>query len=133
MAPLPTEPGCYEVDGDRVSISLSRTPVLGQPGGAMRIEDERLPDRIIIVHGQDGEFQCYRNRCACGGFRIDPVPGEERMRCVTPMQSTYEQDGKPLAKHVEKYLDLLPVDVAEGQLTIDCSSIRDTEPPHERK
>jgi cytochrome b6-f complex iron-sulfur subunit len=133
MSPPPEDPGCVSIRGDAVTIDLSRAGVLGSPGGALRLDDERLPDRVLVVHGVDGVFRAFRNRCACGGFRVDPVPGEEKIRCCTLMQSTYDYAGKRLSGSARKDLDVLPVTGESGRLEIDVATLRDRPAPHLRK
>lgn len=133
ISPLPQDPGCYSIAGDIVTIDLARTPELRVPGGALRLEDERLPDRILVMHTDDGRFLAYRNRCACGGFRIDPVPGQAKIKCCTPMQSAYDYSGKPISGSAKKDLDVLRVDGRAESVTVDVSSMKDTQPPHMRK
>jgi hypothetical protein len=132
ISPRPADSGCWDVAGDRLTIELARAPEIGPAGGALRLEDGRLPDRVLVVHGEDGQYRAFRDRCACGGFRIDPVPGEPRIRCCTPMQSTYEYSGKPLSKHVTRSLDLLPTTLDGGRLSVDIGLLREPA-PHARK
>lgn len=133
ISPPPEDPGCYEVADDKMTVDLTRAGVLAAPGGALRLDDDRLPDRILLVHAADGAFHAYRNRCACGGFRVDPVPGEEKIRCCTLMQSTYDYAGRRVSGSAQKDLDVLAVEAGDGRLVVDLSSIRDLPPPHARK
>jgi nitrite reductase/ring-hydroxylating ferredoxin subunit len=132
VSPRPGNLACLDVSGDALTIDRSLAPELGDPGGALRLDDARLPDRILVVHGRDGTFRAYRNRCACGGFRIDPVPDEEKIRCCTLAQSTYDYSGRPISGPAKKNLDLLPTQVSAERLVIDLAPIRNTRPPHKR-
>lgn len=132
MTPVPQDAGACVVDGDSVVLDLARVVELGRPGGAVRLASPDLPDQVIVVRGQDDCVRAYRNRCACGGFRVDPVPGEDKMRCVTPMASTYDQAGNPLTDMVQRKLDSLPVSEDGGRLVIDIASLS-APPPHKRK
>jgi cytochrome b6-f complex iron-sulfur subunit len=133
MSPLPTDPSGHRLEGQTLVLDLARCPELAQQGGALRIEEPGLPDRIIVVHGIDGELHAYRNHCACGGFRVDPVPGERKIRCCTLAQSTYDYDGKFLKGTAKKDLDVLPVTRAGQTARIDLAGVTGTEPPHKRK
>jgi hypothetical protein len=132
ISPLPSDTGCFAVDGDRLTILIDRAPELAPAGGALRIEDARLPDRVLVVHGEDGQLRAFRNRCACGGFRIDPVPGQQKIRCCTPMQSSYDYAGSPLSRTVNRSLDVLPSTVEGTTLTVDIRALRQPA-PHQRK
>ena len=132
VSPQPADAACCTISKDTVEIDLTRAPELKAPGGALRLEDKKLADRILVVHGLDGRFRAFRNRCACGGFRIDPVPGEEKIRCCTLMQSTYDYTGKRLSGTARKDLDLLNVAVSPDRLSIALASLSG-KAPHARK
>lgn len=132
VSPQPGDAACYAISKDTVEIDLTRAPELTAPGGALRLEDSKLADRILVVHGLDGRFRAFRNRCACGGFRIDPVPGEQKVRCCTLMQSTYDYTGKRLSGTATKDLDLLNVAASPDRLSIALSPLS-AEAPHARK
>jgi hypothetical protein len=132
MTAVPRDSGSYQVEGDKLVVDLARVVELGRPGGAVRLVSPDLPDQVIVVRGQDDCVRAYRNRCACGGFRVDPVPGEDKMRCVTPMASTYDNAGNPLTEMVQRKLDSLPVSEDGGRLVIDIAALS-APPPHKRK
>jgi nitrite reductase/ring-hydroxylating ferredoxin subunit len=133
MSPLPGDADGYRVEGETIVLDLARCPELAEPGGALRLEDPGLPDRILVVHGVDGELHAYRNHCACGGFRVDPVPGEQKIRCCTLMQSTYDYSGKFLKGSAQKDLDALPITRDGTTARIDLAGVAGTKPAHARK
>lgn len=108
----------WSVDGAKVELKLDTLPALAKPGGAVRLEREGLEPRLLILHGIDGKFRAFKNNCACSGWRIDPVEGEEKVRCCTLAQSTYDYDGKRVAGPAEKDLETFPVEKEEGNLII---------------
>jgi nitrite reductase/ring-hydroxylating ferredoxin subunit len=121
VAPLPSQADCFEVDGDRLTIQLDLAPELASPGGCLRLVSDSLPDRLLVVHGHDGAFHVYANHCACGGFHIDPVPGQPLIRCCTPARSTYDYAGEPVsgpAKADHKCLVHYAVTEADGALQV---------------
>jgi nitrite reductase/ring-hydroxylating ferredoxin subunit len=125
MSPLPSDAAGHRLEGDTLVLDLARCPELAQPGGALRLESPPLPDRILVVHGVDGELHAYRNHCACGGFRIDPVPGEPKIRCCTLAQSTYDYEGSRISGPAKDSLTTYPV-TAEGRtLRIDLANKRE--------
>jgi nitrite reductase/ring-hydroxylating ferredoxin subunit len=132
ISPPPADAGCWNLTGDKLEINLTRAPELQPIGRSIRLEDDKLPDRVLLVHADDGTFHAFRNRCACGGFRIDPVPGEAKVRCCTPMQSTYDLTGKPTGRHPDKDVETLAVTVSDGLLTVDITPLRQPA-PHTRK
>jgi hypothetical protein len=128
ISPEPSEPGCWSLSGDQLVLELARVPELQSRGRSLRLEGDKLPDRILVIHAEDGTFHAFRNRCACGGFRIDPVPGQAEVRCCTPMQSTYDFTGKPTGPHPNKDVDVLAVSISEDLLTIDISPLHQPAP-----
>ncbi len=114
----PADEGCYTAQGGTVQLDLSRAPELSAAGAALRLESPDLPDRLMVLHGIDGVFRAYTNHCACAGWRIDPVPGEHKVRCCTLAQSTYDYDGKKLSGSAKTDLTTHAVEVDGDQLTI---------------
>ena len=79
--PKPKDPECWSIVGEQVEIDLARAPELGEGQGAIRLEGKGLSERVLVVHGSDGSFHAYRNRCTHMGRRIDPLKGSDRMTC----------------------------------------------------
>ena len=104
-------------------MDLSRAPELAPPGGALRLEDAGLSDRLLLVHGQDGQYRCYANHCACSGFRVDPVPGRDAIQCCTLGRSSYDLSGTRISGPAKHGLTTFPVAQAEGTLRIDLSAV----------
>jgi len=104
------ERGWCTIDGVLI-VDLSQTPELSDRDTALSFESGGLPDRVLVVHGIDGTYYAYSNHCACGGFRVDPVPGEQKIRCCTLMQSTYDYNGKFLKGSANK--DLISYEVSK--------------------
>ena len=121
-SPLPSREDVWTLDGETLRVTLERAPELAPAGGALRLEDEGLPDRFLLVHGHDGSFHAYANHCGCGGLRIDPVPGEARIKCCSLMQSAYDYAGRVLGSHPDKGLTVYAVTKEDGVLTVDLSS-----------
>ena len=120
--PLPGKASCWSYEGEQLVLDLSAAPELSEPDSALRIEDETLPDRVLVVHCLDGVYRAYSNHCACGGFRIDPVPGEEKIRCCTLMQSTYDYEGNFLTGSAKKPITLYDTTVKGTRLIIHLPS-----------
>lgn len=104
-----------------VEIRLDRVPELSQPGGAIRLEGKGLEPRLMVLNGIDGEFHAYSNNCACSGWRIDPVEGEEKVRCCTLAASTYDYQGAKLSGPAEKDLQVFPVEVEGDRIIVRLS------------
>ena len=89
----PVDTGCWRVDQGKIELDLARTPELQEKGGAIRLEGEGVPERVLVIHGRDGRFRAYRNRCTHGGRRIDPWEETKLLRCCSISKSTFDYDG----------------------------------------
>lgn len=92
----PVNDNCWRVRGGKVEITLKDTPELTKPSGALRLEGKGLDKRILIVHGEDGEFYAFPNHCTHTGRRLDPMPGEPMLQCCGLGKSTFDYNGKVL-------------------------------------
>ncbi len=121
---LPSDTDCWQIQGGKIEIDLSKASELTLKGGALRLEGQGLEPRMLVIHGVDGKFYAYQNNCACSGWRLDPVEGEEKIRCYTLAQSTFDYSGHPVSGPAEKDLKVYPVEVGEDDRTlrIDVSS-----------
>jgi hypothetical protein len=66
----PVDGGCWNCSGGRIEIDPSRAPELSKPGGAIRLEGQGLSERVLVLHGTDGKFHAFQNRCQHMGRRI---------------------------------------------------------------
>jgi nitrite reductase/ring-hydroxylating ferredoxin subunit len=114
----PSDEGCFAIEDGIVRVDLARAPELASPGSALRLESAELPDRLMVLHGIDGTFRAYTNHCACSGWRIDPVPGEHKVRCCTMARSTYDYDGVKLSGPAKADLTTHPVEKDGDTLVI---------------
>ncbi len=97
--------GSWSLDGKNIRIDLSRIPELSIPGTGVRIEGKELADRFLLIHGTDGEFHVFSNRCRHGGRRLDPH--DDGLRCCSVGKATYDLGGGvlsgPAKKNLKKY------------------------------
>ncbi len=108
-------------DGELI-IDLRKVRGLSEPDSALRFESDALPGRVLVVHGTDGAFHAYANSCTCSGFRIDPVPGEQKIRCCTLMQSTFDYSGKHLSGPAKTDLTVYEVSADGEELRVKLPS-----------
>ena len=93
--PRTQDPGGWAFSGEKLVIDLKRTTQLEKPGDALRFEGRGLPDRVLVVLGEDGAYHAFRNRCThLGHRRLDPVPGTQTLQCCSVSKSTYDLEGK---------------------------------------
>lgn len=95
--PKPLHPQCWTFSDGKIMIDLKRASELETPGGALRLEGNGLPRRVLVIRGEDGAFHAYHNRCAHFGHRrLDPVLGSGTVQCCSVGKSTYDYDGRKL-------------------------------------
>jgi nitrite reductase/ring-hydroxylating ferredoxin subunit len=102
----------WEYREGQIILNKKAVPELAERGGAVRIEGKGLPERILLIKGDDDVYHAFINRCAHMGRRLDPVPGASTIQCCSVSKSTYNYIGqeitsvakgpvKPLAVHEE--------------------------------
>jgi nitrite reductase/ring-hydroxylating ferredoxin subunit len=89
----PTDDAGWQFAGGVVTIDLNQVPELGKSGGAVRLEGRGLPERVLVVHGDDGVYRAFHNRCRHMGRRLDPVPGAGTVQCCSVSKATYDYEG----------------------------------------
>ena len=115
---LPADPGAWSINGDSVSVDLSRMPELKTPGSGVRLEGNGLDPRLLVYHGDDGQYHAVVNRCTHMGRRLDVIAGSSRIQCCSVSKSTYTYEGKPVGGAAQKPLTLLPVTRENDTLTV---------------
>ncbi|MFC1811929.1 Rieske (2Fe-2S) protein [Thermodesulfobacteriota bacterium] len=90
---LPGNGRSWEYSGNTVDIDLKQVPELLKPGGAIRLEGNGLPERLLVVHGNDDRFYAFRNRCTHRGRRVDPIAGTALICCCSVSRSAFDYSG----------------------------------------
>lgn len=84
-----------------IKVKLNRVQQLPKGKGTY-LTGKGLERPILIVRTKDGRYMAFTNRCSHVGRKLDPVPGEAKLRCCSLSHSTFGYDGKVLsgpAKH----------------------------------
>ncbi len=115
---IPKDPNCWAYTAGKLVIELDRAFELAKPGGALRVEGKNLPERLLIVHGDDDNFYAFQNRCRHMGRRLDPVPGTATVQCCSVGKSTYAYDGKVLYGSAKEAVKTYDLRVQDGKLII---------------
>jgi len=102
----------------RVEVDLSKCPELKDSGTAIRLEGKELSKRILLIHGDDGRFSAYHNRCGHAGRRLDPVDGENTVQCCSVSKTTYSCEGNPIHGPVKKELKIFEIEKKDNKLFI---------------
>ncbi len=110
----------WRMSGSQILADLKKIPALSKPGNAVRLEGKGLSARILLVHGTDGNYHAFVNKCSHMGRRIDPMSGENSLCCCSVSKSAYTYDGKVISGPAKSPLRTLPVQVnpETGILTV---------------
>ena len=114
----PADEGCWTFDSGKIIVDLVRAPELARRNGAIRLESKSLPARVLVIHGDDGEYHAFRNRCTHMGRRLDPVPGSQHVQCCSIGRSTFDYGGKTVSGPANEDLATRAVTVEGSKLLI---------------
>jgi nitrite reductase/ring-hydroxylating ferredoxin subunit len=117
----PADMGCWQYVKGEITIDLSRAPELTLKGTAIRLEGRHLPVRILVVHGEDGIFYAFKNKCTHSGRRIDLLSGNKQLQCCSVSKSTFDYEGKKVAGPAKGPLVKLKTEVKDGKVVISSS------------
>ena len=114
----PTNADGWNLSGGKIEIQLDRVPELANKGGAIRLEGKGTPEKVLVIHGQNGNFHAFKNRCTHAGLRIDPFGADEQIRCCSISKSTFDYTGKLLSGPAKGSLTSFRVEREDGKLTV---------------
>ena len=101
------KPEALSRKGNMLLIDLSREPLLGQVGGAVKIKNADVPHGIIIARTEQNTYQVASLLCTHRGVEVDYDHKNKRFECASLGSSTFSLDGqniKGLAKKpLQKY------------------------------
>ena len=115
----PTDPGCWDFEDGIVKIDLSKAPELSAPFGAVHLESEAMPTRVMVMQDGSGGYRAFENKCAHAGRKLDPVPGTETVQCCSMGHLTYDYQGNVLSGEEDKKVKPLSVRAENGALVIE--------------
>ena len=116
--PMPADPDAWTVQDGIVRIDLSRMNELKNPGGGVRLEGKGLDPRLLVFHGDAGQYHAVANRCTHMGRRIDIIPGESVIQCCSVSKSTFTYGGRPVGGAAQKPIKTYAVRQDQEALTI---------------
>ncbi len=117
--PLAGDQGAATLVEGNVVLALDRLPELTEKNGAVRLESEALPVRLLVFRDGDGNLRAYRNECAHAKRRLDPIPGEKHLQCCSMGHTTYDYQGQVVAGDVEGSVTPYPVREEGDQAIIE--------------
>ncbi len=113
---------CWDYGDGKLVINLDKASELRTPGGAIRLEGDNLPVRVLVVCDDNGEYRAYRNKCThLGHRRLDPVPGTNTVQCCSINKSTFDPDGNKIFGPAPHSIKSYPVEKNQDKLSIFIS------------
>ena len=116
--PVPGEDACWTCSEGKIELDLAQVPELASRGTAVRLEGRGLPVRVLVVHGTNGRFYAFKNRCTHMGRRIDPMPGAAAVRCCSVSGSTFDYTGNVMSGPAKGGLTTFRTHLGKQLLTI---------------
>jgi len=115
----PTDPHCWSFKDGLVVINLALAPELQNKNGAIRLEGEELPLRVLVMRDFEGKFRAFENKCRHAGRRLDPIPDVGSIQCCSIGKATYDHTGQPLDEKIKEPVKVFPVDIDGDKLFIN--------------
>ena len=112
----PLDAGLWKVDGNKVKVQIEKVAVA--KGNATYLCCNGLEKPVLIVRTADDTYIAFENLCPHGKRKIDPIPGEPKLRCCSVNHSTFDYEGKPLSGPAHKPLKRYTVEKNGGELVI---------------
>ncbi len=112
----------WRYEHSTLTVNLELLPELTSPGNALRFEGNNLPQRVLVICGDDRSCHAVHNRCTHMGRRLDFVPGTKTVQCCSISKSTWEFNGTPLHGQGRRKLTTFPVEQDGNVLRVLLSS-----------
>jgi nitrite reductase/ring-hydroxylating ferredoxin subunit len=117
--PAPKDHACWKFSGYTIEIDLQRAPELAQPGGALRLEEKGLPQRMLVVRLANGNVRAFHNRCShMRSRRLDPIPGTNHLCCCSRQGSRFDENGKVIKGPAHSPIAVYDVEVSGAKAFI---------------
>jgi nitrite reductase/ring-hydroxylating ferredoxin subunit len=120
----PQDENGWHYESGKLIISMEKIRELTQPGAAIRFEGKNLPERVLVVFGEDKQYRAFQNRCThIGHRRLDYVPGTQTVQCCSVSKSTYTFDGKKIHGPAPDPIQSYRVKVTEKELHVQIQPV----------
>jgi len=115
----PLDDSFWAVEDGKVRVKLDQMPAPLAKGGSTYLRGKGLSMPVFLMRSEDDQYLAFENRCSHFGHRkLDPVPGENKIRCCSVFHSTYDLDGNKLTGPAPNPLKRYTVEQSNGELVI---------------
>ncbi|MCK4362594.1 MAG: Rieske (2Fe-2S) protein [Dehalococcoidia bacterium] len=108
----------WSLEGSKVQVKLSQMPEPLPKGGAVYLRGGGLSKPVLLLRTEDDRYLAFEDRCTHFGRKIDPVPGEAKLRCCSLFHSTYDLEGKNISGAAKMPITRYAVEQSDGDLII---------------
>jgi len=103
----PLADNMWSIDDSMAKVKVDDVAQLADNGGAVYLQGKGLLKPILVVKSQNGDYLAFTNSCTHAGRKLDPVSGEDKLRCYSIGHSQFDYEGNvvsggakdPLKKH----------------------------------
>jgi len=118
----PLSNSLWGIEGNKVRVKLSNMTEPLQKGKGVYLKGKGLAKPVLLFRTDDDIYLAFSNRCTHIGHRkLDPVPGEPKLRCCSVNHSTFDLQGNPIGGPAKKPLKRYAVERSGGDLVIALS------------
>jgi nitrite reductase/ring-hydroxylating ferredoxin subunit len=114
----PLNSDLWELEGNKVRVKLNQMPEPLDKGAATYIKDSALECPMLILRTEDDTYLAFANRCTHGNRKLDPVKGQQILRCCSVGHSTFNYKGEKLNGPATGNLTMYPVEMSDDDLVI---------------
>jgi nitrite reductase/ring-hydroxylating ferredoxin subunit len=109
----------WRMDDGKVVVKLEDAPQLNEKDGAVFLKGRGLAKSLLLVRAEDGSMLAFANRCShLLGRKVDPVPGESKLRCCSLGHSEYGYDGEVIKGPANEPLLKYAVEIQNGEAVV---------------
>src|SRR4030042_1244923 len=106
----------WSLEENKVHVKLSQMPAPLPEGGAIYLKGKGLSKPVLIVRTGEGQYLAFKNSCTHGHRKLDPVPGESKLRCCSFGHSTFDYEGNRLSGSAKAPITRYAVEESAGAL-----------------
>jgi nitrite reductase/ring-hydroxylating ferredoxin subunit len=114
----PLSDDLWSLEENKVHVKLSQMPAPLSEDGAVYLKGKGLGKPVLIVKTEEGQYLAFENSCTHGGRKLDPVPGESKLRCCSIGHSTFDYEGNKLSGMAKGPLTRYGVEESGGDLIV---------------
>jgi nitrite reductase/ring-hydroxylating ferredoxin subunit len=108
----------WSLEENRVRVKLSQIPEPLVKGDTVYLKGVGLVKPILLLGTGDDQYLAFENRCPHAGRKIDPIPGEEKLRCCSIGHSEFDLEGNVIKGRAKDKLKQYAVEKSDGDLII---------------